>query len=78
MRLLSARGPAGAGTILLIDETNFVRRFGTDTTRLAQRREAWRRFAETLASVPVFTQLDAPDFAATRRALQAAMSAPVR
>ena len=49
-----------------------------DTTRLAQRREAWRRFAETLASVPVFAALDAPDLAATRRALQAAMSAPVR
>ncbi|MEO8807036.1 MAG: DUF2868 domain-containing protein, partial [Burkholderiaceae bacterium] len=78
VRLLAARAPAGAVTILLVDDSGFVRRFGTDTTRLAQRREAWRRFAETLTSVPVFAALDAPDLAATRRALQSAMSEPVR
>ena len=78
VRLLAARAPAGAATIVLVDDTGFVRRFGSDTTRLAQRREAWRHFAETLTSVPVFAALDAPDLAATRRALQAAMSAPVR
>ncbi|MDP3823218.1 MAG: DUF2868 domain-containing protein [Burkholderiales bacterium] len=78
VRLLAARAPAGAATIVLVDETGFVRRFGSDATRLAQRREAWRRFAETLASVPVFAALDAPDLAATRRALQAAMGTPVR
>ena len=78
VRLLAARAPVGAATILLIDETGFVRRFGSDTTRLAQRREAWRRFAETLGSVPVFAALDAPDLGATRRALQSAMSAPLR
>jgi len=78
VRLLAARAPAGAATILLVDDTGFVRRFGTDTARLAQRREAWRRFAQTLASVPVFAALDAPDLAATRRALQSAMSTPVR
>ena len=78
VRLLCARAPAGAATIVLVDDSGFVRRFGSDTTRLAQRREAWRRFAETLGSVPVFAALDAPDLAATRRALQAAMSAPVR
>ena len=78
VRLLAARAPAGAATIVLVDDTGFVRRFGSDTTRLTQRREAWRLFAESLASVPVFAALDAPDLAATRRALQAAMSAPVR
>jgi hypothetical protein len=78
VRLLCARAPAGAVTIVLVNDSGFVRRFGSDTTRLAQRREAWRRFTETLASVPVFAALDAPDLAATRRALQAAMSAPVR
>ncbi len=82
VRLLASRvlagAAAGAATILFVDETAFVRRFGADTTRLAQRREAWRRFAETLGSVPVFAALDAPDLGTTRRALQAAMSAPVR
>ena len=78
VRLLAARAAPAAATIVLVDDTGFVRRFGSDTTRLAQRREAWRRFAETLASVPVFAALDAPDLAATRRALQAAMSTPVR
>ena len=78
VRLLAARAPAGAATIMLVDDTGFVRRFGSDTTRLAQRREAWRHFAETLTSVPVFAALDAPDLAATRRALRAAMSVPVR
>lgn len=78
VRLLCARVPAGAATIVLVDDSGFVRRFGSDTTRLAQRREAWRRFAEALGSMPVFAALDAPDLAATRRALQAAMSAPVR
>ena len=78
VRLLAARAAPAAATIVLVDDTGCVRRFGSDTTRLTQRREAWRRFAETLASVPVFAVLDAPDLAATRRALQAAMSTPVR
>lgn len=78
VRLLAAGAPAGASTLVLVDDSSFVRRFGADTTRLAERREAWRRFAETLGSAPVFAALDAPDLAATRRALQTAMGAPVR
>ena len=74
---LAARTPAGAATVLLIDETGFKQRFGADSARLAQRREAWRVFAEALGTVPVCADLGAPDLAVAARALQQAMRAPV-
>ena len=58
---LAARAPAGAATVLLIDEAAFKQRFGRDAQRLAQRRDAWRGLIEGLGSVPVFVDLAAPD-----------------
>ena len=75
---LAARVPAGASTVLMIDETAFRQRFGADSTRLAQRREAWRAFAETLGTLPVFADLAAPDLAAAPQALQRALAKPLR
>ena len=74
---LAARAPAGAATVVLVDETAFAARFAADPARLAQRREAWRVFADSLGTVPVFAHLAAPDTAATTRALQLAMRSPV-
>ncbi|CAM5784986.1 DUF2868 domain-containing protein [Rhizobacter fulvus] len=74
---LAARAPAGAATVVLVDETAFAARFAADPARLAQRREAWRLFADSLGTVPVFAHLAAPDTAATTRALQLAMRSPV-
>ncbi|MES2991352.1 MAG: DUF2868 domain-containing protein [Pseudomonadota bacterium] len=74
---LAARAPAGAATVVLVDETAFAARFAADPARLAQRREAWRAFADSLGTVPVFAHLAAPDTAATTRALQLAMRSPV-
>ncbi len=73
-----ARGaPAGAATILLVDEAGFRERFGTDSARLAQRRDAWCAFGERLGTLPVFVDLAAPDIAAAPRALELAMRRPV-
>ena len=76
-RQLAARAPAGAATVLLVDEAGFKQRFGADSARLAQRREAWRVFAEALGTVPVCIDLGTPDLALAARALQQAMRAPV-
>ena len=74
---LAARAPAGAATLVLIDEAAFKLRFRHDAQRLAQRRDAWRGFAEGLGSVPVFGDLAAPDPAAGMESLQPALRSPV-
>ena len=76
-RQLAVRAPAGAATVLLVDEAGFKQRFGTDSARLAQRRETWRVFAEALGTVAVCIDLGTPDLALAARALQQAMRAPV-
>ena len=68
---------AEATTIVLIDEAAFRRRFGTESARIAQRRDAWRVFAESIGTLPVFVDLDAPDLAVVPRAVQLAMRSPV-
>ena len=68
---------AGVTTIVMVDEAGFRQRFGADSARLAQRRDAWRLFAEALGTLPVFIALDAPDAAAVPRAVQLAMRNPV-
>ena len=75
---LAACAPAGAATILLVDEAGFRARFGADSARLAQRRDVWRVFGEGLGTLPVFADLAAPDLAGAARALQLAMRSPVR
>jgi len=75
---LAARTPAGVSTVLMIDEAAFRERFVGDSTRLAQRREAWRVFAETLGTLPVLADLNAPDLVAAPQALQRAMASPLR
>ncbi len=77
VRQLAARVPAGASAVLMVDEAAFRQRFGGDSTRLAQRREAWRSFAETLGTLPVFADLAAPDPIAAPQALQRAMASPL-
>ena len=75
---LAARAPADVATILLIDEASFRQRFGGDSTRMLQRRDAWRVFAEGLGTLPVFADPDTPDLTAAPRAVTLAMRSPVR
>lgn len=78
---LAARAPAGAPTLIVIDEAEFARRFHSDPARLAQRRDAWRAFAEGCGTLPVFADFslpDAPDPQAAERGVVAALSRPVR
>jgi len=77
---LAARAPAGAATIVLVDEVAFKQRFSGDPMRLTQRRDAWRVFAEALGTVAVCVDLDAPDApnaTGAVRALQSALRSPV-
>jgi len=62
----------------MIDEATFRRRFAGLDERLAQRRAAWTRFAESMQSVPVFVDLEAPIDAAAIESLQAAFARPVQ
>ena len=78
IELLAAALPAGAGVSILVDETRFGRRFAATPQRIAQRRGAWRGFAETLGTAPAFADLGTPDLAAAETNLQAALAAPVR
>jgi hypothetical protein len=68
---LAARAPAGAATVLVVDEAGFKQRFGHDAKRLAQRRGAWRSFAEAFDTVAVCVDLAAPDPAAGSNAVEA-------
>lgn len=76
-RQVASRAPVGASTVLLVDETAFRQRFAGDTMRLAQRREAWRAFAEALGTLPVCAHLAAPELAAAAEALKRALRSPV-
>ena len=77
VRQLAARAPAGAATVVLVDETAFRARFAGDAMRLAQRREAWRAFAQALGTVPVCVHLAASEPAVAAEALQGALRGPV-
>ncbi|CAN5184533.1 hypothetical protein BH11PSE9_BH11PSE9_03120 [soil metagenome] len=72
-----APGTSCAPVILLIDEASFIRRFGATADRLPQRRSAWQKLAESVSTLPVFVNLDAPDLAAVEAAVQRALVAPV-
>ncbi|MDP9045520.1 MAG: DUF2868 domain-containing protein, partial [Pseudomonadota bacterium] len=77
LRALAARTAQGVPTVVMVDETSFSRRFGRDSTRLVQRRDAWRQFTAALGSVPVYIDVDAPDPGATGPAIQLALRNPV-
>jgi hypothetical protein len=76
VRHLAAALP-GTGVLVLIDEAAFKRRFAAAPERLAQRRDAWRQCCESLGTLPVFADLEAPDAAVVGPALQAALARPV-
>jgi hypothetical protein len=71
---LRAAAPAHR-LVTLIDESAFRRQFGT-TPRLDERRALWRGFAAERGLPVVFVDLERPDLAAARQALQAALEAP--
>ena len=67
--------PAGAVLAVLVDSTAFERRFAGLGTRLAERREAWRLWGESVGLVPVPLDLEAPDVSKAEPFLQAAFVA---
>lgn len=75
---LLASAEASSVVLMLLDEAAFARRFGAPSERLTQRREAWRKLADSVASVALFVDLSAPDVVATERALQAALGGTPR
>ena len=74
---LAGRAPLGAATIVLVDEAAFKQRFGGDSARLAQRRDAWRVFGDALGTSTVCVDLDSPDLAGASHAVQLAMRGPI-
>jgi len=73
---LVATLPAGAALAVLLDESQFARRFAGLDDRLAQRREAWRLWGEAHGSVPLALALEGPAAAEAPARLQAAFAAP--
>ena len=67
---LGAALSADAAVVALVDESAFLRRFGTDSSRLADRRATWRRILASRADIePVFVSLEADDLSEARRKL---------
>ncbi|HEY6136067.1 MAG TPA: DUF2868 domain-containing protein [Rubrivivax sp.] len=70
--LQSLRAAAPATPLLLVaDEAAFRRRFGTLPERLAQRRAAWQQLADSHRVGLLCADLDQPDVAGAKPALQA-------
>jgi len=67
-RLLQALG----APLSLVDESAFVQRFGVDSPRRRERRQAWSALASSAGSVAVFVELRADALPAAEAALQAA------
>ncbi len=72
-----ARAAAAAGVVALVDEAAFKRRFQGLPERLAQRREAWRRWGDELGTRVVLIDLESPAMAEAEAALLAAFATPV-
>lgn len=72
VRRLRGALPAGAVLAVLLDESQFVRRFGGVAGRLAQRREAWREWGAAHGSVPLALALEGPPAADVSARLQSA------
>ncbi len=75
-RLLSVL-PSGAALIAIVDEAAFAARFAALPERLAQRRDAWRAWADALDVAVVFVDLASNDVAASLPAMQAALARPL-
>jgi hypothetical protein len=68
------KAAAGAVRIaLMVDESAFRRQFGADSSRLAERRDLWQRFAGGRGLAVVFIDLDQPPAASARESLQQAL-----
>jgi hypothetical protein len=65
--------PGALPLLLLADEAAFARRFTGLPERLAQRRAAWQQLARAQAVPVVFVNLEQPDVAQAKAALQAAL-----
>jgi len=68
-RLLQALG----APLMLIDESAFVQRFGAESSRRRERRQAWSALAQSTRSAVVFVELRADALPAAEAALQAAL-----
>jgi hypothetical protein len=68
-RLLQALG----APLTLVDESAFVQRFGADSPRRRERRQAWSALATSAGSVAVFVELRADALPAAEAALQAVL-----
>jgi hypothetical protein len=78
VRHLATTVASDANVIVLVDEAAFKRRFDGVPERLAQRRDAWRLFCESIGTLPVFADLEAGDPALIEPALHAAFARPVQ
>ncbi|MGW9630237.1 DUF2868 domain-containing protein [Agromyces sp. NPDC055520] len=66
---------ASGATVVLVDESTFLARWGDDARRREERRAVWRELIEARGVVPVFVDLGDPDLAAAEAQLAAAASA---
>lgn len=71
----AGRAAASGTTVVLVDESTFVARWGDDAGRREERRAVWRELLEAHGSVAVFVDLADPDLAAAEAELAAAASA---
>jgi hypothetical protein len=76
LRTLAAALPKGAVLAAIVDASAFARRFAGLDSRVAERREAWRRWSEGAGTAAVTVDLESADAAGAEPYLQAALSSP--
>ncbi len=75
LRAGGGRAAASGPTVVLVDESAFLARWGDDAARREERRAVWRELVEAHGGVPVFVDLADPDLAAAEAQLADAASA---
>jgi hypothetical protein len=70
---LSKHIPPGITFIMLVEESEFRKRFGAVPGRIDERRDAWNRMLATVGHAPVFIDLLASDPDSAERAFSAAL-----
>ena len=70
---IAGRVSSGIPLVVIVDESEFAKRFAADPRRRAERRDAWRQMLAGRSREPVFADLEAADLGPAERELGATL-----
>jgi hypothetical protein len=73
---LAAERTDAAPVVILVDTSDFAKRFGAEPRRVAERQDTWQRTLAAAGFDPVFAALANPDLGRDGAALAARIAAP--